>query len=618
MNLYRRFLAIILVAGLEPAACGAAALPRTVLYLDQSSVGFLGYSQIFQALQSSLRVDAKPPISIYAESLDSSHFRGEEYDQVLATYIREKYAKIPIGAVVAVGSVALQFALTFRSQHLPDVPIVFAMVDTDTVAREPLPSAVTGNTIRMSLANSIVAARALVPEVKRIVLVGDPLEAQPARRHFAGELEQLSTQYHFIDLTGLSLRNVRKRVAKLPADSVIVYTTMNRDEDGAVLLPRDALVSVAETANRPIVIDVETYFGRGGTGGYVMLPYLVGRSAASLVLRVINGEPPSQIPVTVADVVRPVFDWRELQRWRISEAALPSGSEIRFRPATAWEQYSRQIVLLGLALLLQGGLIVALSVERWRRRGAEIRSLHLMTEMAHANRLATAGTLSASIAHEIRQPLSAIVSYGNAGLRWLTNEKADLDEVKTALRSIVAEGHRADQVIKEVRALFKHDDEHRAPLDVNELIRDVLALARHELRKHDVVVETTLCEKPGPHVLADRIQLQQVLLNLIRNAIDAMTSDISVIRRLTVTARLAEKDRIIITVEDSGPGIDPKDIGKVFDAFFTTKPSGMGMGLSICRSIVETHGGTLTASRGKAHGALFEINLPMFTPETVK
>jgi signal transduction histidine kinase len=618
MNLYRHFLVIVLVAGLEPAACWGAALPRTVLYIDQSSVGFLGYSQIFQALQSSLRVEAKPPISIYAESLDSSHFRGEEYDQVLSTYLKEKYAKISIGTIVAVGSVALQFALTFRSQHLPEVPIVFAMVDNDTVTREPLPSAVTGNTIRMSLANAIVAARALVPEVKRIVLVGDPLETQPARRHFATELERLSTQYHFIDLTGLSLRNVRKRVAKLPADAAIVYTTMNRDEDGAVLLPRDALVSVAEAANRPIVIDVETYFGRGGTGGYVMLPYLVGRSAASLVLRVINGENPSQIPVTAADVVRPVFDWRELQRWQISEAALPSGSEIRFKPATAWEQYSRQIVLLGLALLLQAGLILALSVERWRRRGAEIRSLHLMTEMAHANRLATAGTLSASIAHEIRQPLSAIVSYGNAGLRWLTKDKADLDEVRTALRNIVAEGHRADQVIKEVRALFKRDDENRAPLDVNELIRDVLALARHELRKHDVVVETTLCEKAGPHVFADRIQLQQVMLNLIRNAIDAMTSGLSVIRKLTVTARLAEKDRIIVTVEDSGPGIDPKNMNKVFDAFFSTKPSGMGMGLSICRSIVETHGGTLTASRGKTHGAAFEINLPILTAEIDK
>src|SRR5262249_1839840 len=154
-------------------------------------------------------------------------------------------------------------------------------------------------------------------------------------------------------------------------------------------------------------------------------------------------------------------------------------------------------------------------------------------------------------------------------------------EVKTALRNIVAEGHRADQVIKEVRALFKRDDENRAPLDINELIRDVLALARHELRKHDVVVETTLCEKAGPHVLADRIHLQEVMLNLIRNAIDAMTSGLSVIRKLTVTTRLAEKDRIIVTVEDSGPGIDPKDIKKVFDAFFSTKPSGMGMGLSI-------------------------------------
>jgi signal transduction histidine kinase len=617
MNLYRRFIAAVLVAGLEPAAAGAAPLPRSVLYIDQSSVGLLAYSEIFQAMQSSLRAEARPPISIYAETLDSAHFGGEEHEQVLTTYIRDKYAKIPIGAIVAVGSAALQFALTFRAQQSPEVPIIFALVDTDTLSRETLPAGVTGNTVRLSLANTIIAARALVPHVKRIALVGDPLESQPFRRQFTRELEWLSTEYHFIDLTGLSLAQVRQRVAKLPADSAIVYTTMNRDENGTVLLPRDALASIAQTANRPIVVDIETYLGSGGTGGFVVLPYLVGRSAASLLLRVINGEDPSQIPVAPAEVVRPVFDWRELQRWNLNESSLPTGSEIRFRPPTAWEQYSRQIVLLGIALLLQGGLILALSIERWRRRGAEIKSLHLMTEMAHANRLATAGTLSASIAHEIRQPLSAIVSYGNAAMRWLTNEKADLEEVKTALRNIVTEGHRADQVIKEVRALFKHDNENRAPLDINELTGEVLALSRHELLRHDIAVETVLCDKPGPHVLADRIQLQQVMLNLIRNAIDAMASERSVIRKLTV-ATLSEADRMIIAVEDSGPGIDPKNVDKVFDAFFTTKPSGMGMGLSICRSIVEGHGGTLTARRGKVRGAVFEINLPICTPEAVK
>src|SRR5262249_34656711 len=153
-------------------------LPRSILYIDQSSVGLRGYADIFEAMRATLDAAAKPSIDVYAENLDSTHFKGERYDRVIEAFIRDKYLDIPVGAIVAIGSAALEFALTFRAKHRPNVPIVFGLVDSETAARTEFPPGVTGTTFHFSLANNAVAARALVPNLKRIALVGDPLQTQ--------------------------------------------------------------------------------------------------------------------------------------------------------------------------------------------------------------------------------------------------------------------------------------------------------------------------------------------------------------------------------------------------------------------------------------------------------
>src|SRR5262245_30137021 len=168
MSLFRRLFAALLIVGVGPATCGAGPLPRAVLYIDQSTVGSRAYSEIFNALQNTLKAEANPSISIYAEALDPTHFGGDEHQRILANYLREKYSETAIGAVVAVGSAALKFAVRFRATHWPDVPVVFALVDSETAATETLPAGVTGNTIKLSLASSVAAARALVPGVKRL------------------------------------------------------------------------------------------------------------------------------------------------------------------------------------------------------------------------------------------------------------------------------------------------------------------------------------------------------------------------------------------------------------------------------------------------------------------
>ena len=223
--------------------------------------------------------------------------------------------------------------------------------------------------------------------------------------------------------------------------------------------------------------------------------------------------------------------------------------------------------------------------------------------------LTTMGQMAASIAHELNQPLAAIVTNGNAGLRWLANATPDFDEVRAALQRVVSDGHRASQLIGTIRSMFKKDGQKKAPVDVNQLIQEVLGLMQGELQNQQVSLQTELEVQPI-QVLGDRVQLQQVILNLITNAIDAMGSVTERPRVLRVRSETNEFDAVVVTVEDSGAGIDPKSTDRIFDTFYTTKSHGMGIGLAICRSIIEAHGGGISASPGNPHGTVFQVVLP--------
>jgi signal transduction histidine kinase len=231
------------------------------------------------------------------------------------------------------------------------------------------------------------------------------------------------------------------------------------------------------------------------------------------------------------------------------------------------------------------------------------------------NLFATVGELTASIAHEVNQPLGAMVTDANAALRWLTNKTPNLDEALLALRRIVNCGHRASDVIKSARGMFKKQDQEKEPIDLNALIQDVLGLMRVELQAQEIFVETELSSSL-PFVLGNKGQLQQVMLNLIRNAADAMDTNSDRARVLTVKSTAPDPDEVRLSVEDTGTGVDPKDADRVFDPLFTTKSQGMGIGLSICRSIIEAHSGRMWISSGASHGAVFNIQLPTFKSGT--
>jgi PAS domain S-box-containing protein len=232
------------------------------------------------------------------------------------------------------------------------------------------------------------------------------------------------------------------------------------------------------------------------------------------------------------------------------------------------------------------------------------------TELARVSRLTTLGELTTSIAHEVSQPLGAMVAGAGACARWLAADPPAMAEARSALDNIVADGKRAREVIARIRALTKRQVPRKDMLDINHKVVEVLALTEHELLSHDIVLRTDL-DRTLPRVVGDRVQVQQVLLNLVLNAMEAMSTVNDRARELTIVSRQDGSNGVLVEVRDSGTGLDPQRAGQVFEAFYTTKAEGLGMGLSISRSIIEAHGGRLWAGANEPHGAVFGFSLPV-------
>ena len=263
----------------------------------------------------------------------------------------------------------------------------------------------------------------------------------------------------------------------------------------------------------------------------------------------------------------------------------------------------------------EGRRVVAFVVDltdRKRAEDAERRYHEIHMELAHANRVATLGQLSASIAHELNQPLSGIITNASTGLRMLSADPPNIEGALETGRRTLRDGNRAHEVIKRLRALFSKKDLTIEPVDLNEATREVIALSSSEFHRVGVIWRAELADDL-PLVRCDRVQLQQVILNLLRNAQDAMSAVTDRPKRLMIRTAMSQPDHITLAVQDSGQGVAPANLERIFDAFYSTKPGGMGMGLSVCRAIVEAHGGKLRATTGAPHGAVFELILPVST-----
>jgi hypothetical protein len=297
--------------------------PDSVLVLDQSDLRGPFYYQMSAGLRAVLAAGGR--ITIYNENLDLTRFGGAAYNESLKRHLKEKYRDRPIGAIVANGAGTLEHALRWREELWPGIPIVFAMLDATQFAKRERPANVTGVVTKNSLAGEIQVARAVVPGLDTIVLVGDSWDRQALFRHWGEEIPAATTGLTVIDLVGQKMSEIRKRVAELPERSAIVYSGVFSDGEGTYYPPATAMEMIAKKANRPIVVGAEPLLAAGGIGGYSLIATEIGADAGRLALRILNGEQAGQIPPVVREA-SPLFNWKQLQRWNVSASELPEGS----------------------------------------------------------------------------------------------------------------------------------------------------------------------------------------------------------------------------------------------------------------------------------------------------
>jgi ABC-type uncharacterized transport system substrate-binding protein len=375
----------LLTGFMSVAAAAAEPRSRAVLIIDESDPSSGAPTTFSRTLRNTLNV-YKPHVATYGETLDLSLFAGPRQDDILRSYLSEKYRDLRFGVIVAVGLSAFNLVQKWRSELWPGVPFVFAAIDEMSAARLKLDSDVTGLVMHRTINSMMTAARLLVPDLKGVAVLGGTLERDAYRRQYLEEIPALAHAIDVINLTGRPLAEQVKRAADLPDRTAILYTAFFIDDAGTIYSSADALSAIAEVANRPIVVDVEALVGRGATGGFALNNVSYGRQVASLALRIIDGAGVDTIPVAVSEFTQPVFDWRQLQRWAISESSLPAGSEIRFHDPSVWDQYRPHLMAIVGTVLAQAALICWLILEHRRRNLAEIRSRNAMTELTYMNR----------------------------------------------------------------------------------------------------------------------------------------------------------------------------------------------------------------------------------------
>ena len=320
------------------------------------------------------------------------------------------------------------------------------------------------------------------------------------------------------------------------------------------------------------------------------------------------------------DLIAGRLNWRELTPPEWQEAADRRVAQLEASGTTQphEKEYFRKDgtrvpVLVGAAAFEgSSGEGVGFVLDLTDRKRAERAYTQVQTELAHANRVATMGQLSASIAHEISQPLGAVLSYANAASHWLAAQPPAVEEVRGALDFIVKSGVQASEVVDRIRALVKKAPPRTDKLEINEAVLEVIGLTRNEMSKNGISVRTQLAESL-PAIQGDRVQLQQVNLNLLINAMEAMSARSEGPRDLLISTAKTDSEGVLVSVRDSGPGLAPESVERLFEPFYTTKPGGLGMGLSICRSIIESHHGRLWATANTPHGAVFQFNLPPYS-----
>nr|WP_281720697.1 ATP-binding protein [Nitrosomonas nitrosa] len=717
---------------------------ETILVLYSDSRTLAAISLFDDKLRATLRANPSANVDIISEFLELGRYPADVYPALVTAFLREKYRNTKLLAVIAGGPLALEFLLQHGAEIFPHTTVVHAYVDRAWLADKALPTNFIGIPAQFEVAKTADIALHLHPKARRVVVItgGGPTD-QHLRLFFRRDANRYAGRAAFEFWDGLPMTDVLRRLAALPADSIVLTSSVLRDGTGKWFTGQESTKLMAAVSSAPIYGIISAQVGSGLVGGHMPKIEETGAIVASIVLRLAAGEKLTSASLPASQPSYYIFDWRQLQRWGVADDRLPAGSVILFKDPSLWEKYRWQIIVGGvlavviIALCIAEAFLIAkfvaerrarqqseedlreserqmslaanaaglapwlwdlstnsivvsergasllgvrndeaISFERFlsmvhpddretariemdrmrvdrvefdhemrilrsdgsvrwidswgraefggdgrtvrvrgvavdvtARKEAQAEARHHRDQAAHLSRVSILGQLSGALAHELNQPLSAILSNAEAAQRYLAQDKVNSDELREILADIISDDRRAGAVIERLRALLKRGESEHRTLSLNDLVRDVERLCRSDLVTRNTQLEPQLTPELPP-VKGDKVQLEQVLLNLVVNACDAMEECDPGKRLITIRTEPVDGEGVLVTVSDRGPGLPLDGSERVFEPFVTSKVKGMGLGLSISRSIVAAHGGRLWAANSEAGGAMFCFTLP--------
>jgi len=666
-----------------------------------------------------------------AEDVNPAPPEPEQFPTKIADWIAYKYGQQRFDAIVAVTLPSARLSVALRDRFWPGVPLLLVLINEENWGNPGLIPGSTRVVLALDNKESVRSALQMLPDTRRVILLGGA--SQRDRRtnaEIVKSIRELNADLEIIETTGLSLEETKQRIHSLPDRTIIVIGSFLYEPNGLRLDVPQLVDEFYPIANAPLFADSDMAMGKGIVGGAVLSVPGAAEVVGEQLSLLLKGADPDSLPTREVKTSF-IVDWRQLQRWGISQRTLPPDATILYRPPTAWDQYGRYIVgflsvlilllflvaflllerrrrkkeedlnsamlesLPGMALLVnrQGEILRTNQIhreagavegsglgearpgfnygeylrqftghedlpaadrvkqviagsrasataelplaagERWievralqlpqqqsrslvvhlditQRKQAELERTRSQSAIYHLNRVAAMGQLAASLAHELSQPLAAIMSNAEAAQRFAGRPDPDMLEIREALDDITRDDKRASGVIQGMRAMLKKENAVVEPVDLNQVATSVVQMIRNEAMLRGMTIDQALFPS-AVMVTGDHVALQQVVLNLASNGLDAMT-DTPTERRLSIRTSVELGASVgTIWVEDTGPGVRAEMRAKLFQPFFTTKATGLGMGLSICQSIVESLGGRINLKDQPGKGAIFYVELPL-------
>ena len=609
---FRNLIGRLIVVLVFYAVCGdaASAAPKRVLLLysfGSDSPPWSGYSKHMRA---ELFKKFPRELDLLETTLESARLPGDVDDRPFADYLSALFANRPLDLVITVAPPAARFVQRYRERLFSKTPLLIAGIEQRRY--EPAPDA--GETAVLSAIDFLSVMQNILkvlPTTDHIAIV---MSASPLERFWKGQIqkdvETLNDRVAFTWFNDLPFDDMLKKASNLPPRTAVLFVSLTVDVNGVPQTDVNVFSRFREVSNAPIFSYEDSHFGSGLVGGPMLSASDVSRRTVDAAAQILSSTGSSGMPSrTTVGLASPRFDWREMQRWGIAEANLPAGSQVDFRQPSFWDQHRWTVIGIASALLLQALMIAALLFERFRRRRAEAASRKRLFELAQMNRSLTVSAMSSSIAHELNQPLGAILNNAGAAEVLLSKSPPDIEQLKEIMADIRKDDERAGEIIGHLRGFLRIEDALPDKVSIDRAISDVLHIIEPEAAKRGVEID---CEQASEAftVQADRVHLQQVLLNLALNGLDAM-KDGPVGRRMVFRTSQFDDAKVEIAVLDSGTGIPEPRLKEIFDSFVTTKKHGTGLGLSIARTIVEMYGGTIWAENREQGGAAFRFVLPM-------